>query len=286
MKGFYSDLTSRFKIGSFYGKEWKRTNSVAQGCPLSVMWANMIGAAWVKVMNIEAPRVGKNVFIDDKSLRARNREDFENAFNITDAFDLLCGQKLNMAKVVAFATELKDRTWLKEWEFKGQKVKEVREAVTLGHELSVNKRALHKKQRQRIETSQETIERIQKMSAPPDAKRKMIEGKAVPQAVAGSAIALLPKTSADMLARQSLIAAWGRTFMMRAPEAAHAVVLDPVRHHPFWASINECIGCIARTFQKRPMWRSSSKGSASSAPSQLMSSGKAQLQRFPRQPKP
>ena len=44
IKNFYLSLISRFKIGTHFGLEWGRTNSVAQGCPLSIMWANLIGA--------------------------------------------------------------------------------------------------------------------------------------------------------------------------------------------------------------------------------------------------
>ena len=80
-------------------------------------------------------------------------------------------------------------------------MREVQEAVTLGHDISVNKRALHTKQRQHTEKAQEATERIKNLSAPLDAKRRMIEGKAVAQAVAGSTVVLLPKTPANMLAR-------------------------------------------------------------------------------------
>ena len=44
MHTFYLVVTSSFKIGDHFGPKWKRTNSIAQGCPLSIRWANMIGA--------------------------------------------------------------------------------------------------------------------------------------------------------------------------------------------------------------------------------------------------
>ena len=57
MQSFYICVTSRFKIGDHHGPAWKRTNSVAQGCPLSILWANMVGALWAKLLTIEAPNV-------------------------------------------------------------------------------------------------------------------------------------------------------------------------------------------------------------------------------------
>jgi ribonuclease HI len=212
----------------------------------------MIVAVWVKVMELEAPNVDKSVFIDDKSIRTKERKDFERAFEVTDEFDRLCDQRLNVEKVVAFATDPKDRSWLNGWSHKGQKLKEVKDAVTLGYEISVNKRGSRGKQKERTEKAAHTTERIKNMSAPTEAKRRMLEGKALPQVVAGTAVALLPKTPADVLASQVLRAAWGPTFALRAPELAHGVVLNPLRFHPFWASIGEGVRSIARAILKKP----------------------------------
>ena len=66
------------------------------------MWANMVGALWVKVLNLEAPKVKKNIFIDDKSLRTDLRESFQEVFRINSEFDEFCGQTLNMKKVTGF----------------------------------------------------------------------------------------------------------------------------------------------------------------------------------------
>ena len=55
MSKFDPDLVSRFKINGHFGPAWGRTNSVAQGCPLSIIWANIIGALWSKVLSINAP---------------------------------------------------------------------------------------------------------------------------------------------------------------------------------------------------------------------------------------
>ena len=98
---------SRFKIGSVFGDEWRRTSSIAQGCPLSVMWANMVGSIWAKVMTLELLKVDKVIFVDDKSIRTKESESFERAFKVTAEFDDLCGQKLNVGKVVAVATKVK-----------------------------------------------------------------------------------------------------------------------------------------------------------------------------------
>ena len=75
----------------------------------------MIGAIWARVMMFEAPNVGKNIFIDDKSIRAKSRHDFELAFSKASEFENLCGQKLNMEKVIAFATNSTKVGWPRTW---------------------------------------------------------------------------------------------------------------------------------------------------------------------------
>ena len=74
MTNFYTDLNSRFKVNGHFGPQWGRTNSVAQGCPLSIVWANLIGALWAKVLSARTPGVGKTIFVDDKAIRSKDRE--------------------------------------------------------------------------------------------------------------------------------------------------------------------------------------------------------------------
>ena len=90
------------------------------------------------------------------------------------------------------------------------------------------------------------------MPAPREALRQFIRGKAIPQAIYGSAVEIVPKTAAKALAAKVCKVAWGRTFAQRAPEIVHAVVLDPHAHHPYWASVVACITDIARVIARSP----------------------------------
>ena len=63
--------------------------------------------------------------MDNKSIRTKDSESFEQAFEVTAEFDDLCGQTLNIGKVVVFATKGKDQAWLRKWPFKGKLVREV-----------------------------------------------------------------------------------------------------------------------------------------------------------------
>ena len=144
-------MKSRFKIGKAYGDQWHRSNGVAQGCPLSIMWANLLGAVWAKAIRKEAPRTQVNIFVDDKSLRTQNRSDFVEAFEVNAKFDRLAVLELNMSKVNCFASRKEDQAWLAKFEHKGKKVNEVKDIVTLGHQLSVRKTTKNEKGNDRIE---------------------------------------------------------------------------------------------------------------------------------------
>ena len=146
MKAFYIQLTSAFKIGNHFGPEWRRVNSIAQGCPLSIMWANMVGALWAKVLSLEVPDVRKNVFVDDKSLRTNSRMAFERAFVINEKFDKICGQNLNWKKVFGFACRGDDQNWMRNWSLQHNRINEVKSVVTLGHQISVSSSPMGKRE--------------------------------------------------------------------------------------------------------------------------------------------
>ena len=48
------------------------------------------------------------------------------------------------------------------------------------------------------------------------------------------------------------MAMWGKTFQLRTKELANAIVFDPTRDQPYWASINANIMEINRAHRKDP----------------------------------
>ena len=57
MRSLYNSMLSYFRINGHYGEAWGRTNGFAQGCSLSILFANMFGSLWAKIMTNRAPAV-------------------------------------------------------------------------------------------------------------------------------------------------------------------------------------------------------------------------------------
>ena len=103
MKGFYQNLTSYFKFAGHFGQGWKRTNSIGQGCALSMCWANLFGALWCRVIELDTPRVSFGVFVDDKTVRARSKLEWIRAIRVSLNFDKVTGCETNVKKTLTFA---------------------------------------------------------------------------------------------------------------------------------------------------------------------------------------
>jgi hypothetical protein len=116
---FYCQLSSRFKFGGHFGPTFTRTKSIAQGCPLAVLWANICGTLWARTIDREAPNCRFGVFVDDKTLRARTRADWITGMKSTLRFDLSAGHIPNPTKIQVIAALSKDRKWVAKQTFHG-----------------------------------------------------------------------------------------------------------------------------------------------------------------------
>ena len=72
LKSFYLNLVSTFKFNGHFGKPWKRTNSLAQGCSFSMMLVNMPVTTWAQaVLHNLHPKVASiSAYVDDKAMRS------------------------------------------------------------------------------------------------------------------------------------------------------------------------------------------------------------------------
>ena len=75
---FYTGLLRAFKYERHIGNFFSTQTSVLQGCALSQIWANIDGSCWAWVVEA-ASRVKVGGYIDDKSLRHRDRDEVQAA---------------------------------------------------------------------------------------------------------------------------------------------------------------------------------------------------------------
>ena len=66
---FYLGLKRYFKIGAHFSEAWFSSNSLAQGCPLSCMLANLLIAVWMAMLRAQVASIKSTAFLDDRTLR-------------------------------------------------------------------------------------------------------------------------------------------------------------------------------------------------------------------------
>ncbi len=72
LRNFYVELSSIFKFNGHFGKPWKRTNSLAQGCSFSMMLVNLPVTAWARAIlhQLHLNAAGISAYVDDKVIRS------------------------------------------------------------------------------------------------------------------------------------------------------------------------------------------------------------------------
>ena len=65
IRAMYATLRRRFIYAGSVGSEFKATNGILQGCPLSVVLLNALIAVWAKAVNEEIPGAVADAYVDD-----------------------------------------------------------------------------------------------------------------------------------------------------------------------------------------------------------------------------
>lgn len=74
MATFYAELLRIFRIGKHYGSAFKATNIIGQGCPLSMLWSNLLISTWARALRAHLVNLTLEVrltaYVDDRTMRA------------------------------------------------------------------------------------------------------------------------------------------------------------------------------------------------------------------------
>ena len=105
MQSRYRDMQRIFRFVSSFGPWWQ-SQSLLQGCPISVVACNCAFAILARRVNRACPAVSVSFFLDDSKLRSQLAEvaQLERACLQFRLFDRLSGQRLNPKKCRGFGT--------------------------------------------------------------------------------------------------------------------------------------------------------------------------------------
>ncbi|KAJ9444445.1 Retrovirus-related Pol polyprotein from type-1 retrotransposable element R2 [Diplonema papillatum] len=98
VRGMYRQLRRRFKLPAGLGKEFKATNGILQGCPLSVIFLNALVSVWMYLVEEEVPGAEPQAFADDTEVVTRTKPDMTRAVALTEEFCGDTGQRPNARK--------------------------------------------------------------------------------------------------------------------------------------------------------------------------------------------
>eukprot|EP00666_Eupelagonemidae_sp_cell4sb_P017954 gene17954-biopygen36641 len=99
---------ARFRVAGGVGREFRATNGILQGCPLSVALLNAAVSVWCAAVAAEVPEASPQAYADDQYVISSAQEPIRRALAITVSFGDLTGGKLNVAKCATFGTEPMD----------------------------------------------------------------------------------------------------------------------------------------------------------------------------------
>ena len=114
LKGMYTQMSRRFRIGPLVGEPFTASNGILQGCPISVCMLNLLMHVWTKLIPSECGGVTAKAYADDAGARAREVNPILEVFAKTREFAELTGMRLNLRKCSIWATSPCLRRALKE----------------------------------------------------------------------------------------------------------------------------------------------------------------------------
>ena len=102
LRGMYSQIQRRFKLGQYVGEASRSTNGILQGCPISVMLLNAIMMVLHRAID---RKVTAESFVDDLTLLSPDPPALQATIDTVADFMALTDQKVNTKKTKSFAMQ-------------------------------------------------------------------------------------------------------------------------------------------------------------------------------------
>ena len=243
---FYAQGRRYLKIAGHYGEQFHPGNGIGQGDPLSMRFVNGAGWIWIRMMKVNFADTRLGVYVDDRSIRAKDRSTMQRAIAKTAKLDETMGQELNITKTYGLATTLRARRRLRGLRIGTTKLVVVNEARNLGAQVTTMRRKVHTMARQRIHKARATIKKIARNYIPLNAKRTMVGAAGMAKGIFGASVTALPRPQVSKLRTSIIQACLGHKKPHAAPELVTTMLLEPTRHDPLIAADYEAVNIFKR----------------------------------------
>ena len=241
-------------------KEWTShisttsCNGLAQGCSLSLLAINLHMAVWHAF--VEHLAVHTATFIDDCYLWAAitNAACIEKAIELTNLWDELCGQKLNMSKCQIRSTNTKGRKILKDT-FPNMQL--VHLVEILGARIQTAEMKSFHWPSDRTSKICQDVKNIAALPCSRQLRAHLISTKAIPQLSFSPHISAIPKIALKQIQDEIAKTLWKGRPKWRSKLLLFGLLAQPHRSEPFLArSYNTILDCFSFLKNTTPEMRS------------------------------
>ena len=247
---FYAQGRRYLKIAGHYGEQFHAGNGIGQGDPLSMRFVNGAGWIWIQMMKVNFADTRLGVYVDDRSIRTRDKTTMQNALAKTSKLDTLMGQELNITKTYGLATTMRARRRLRNLRIGSTKLMVVNEARNLGAQLTTMRRRVHTIANQRIIQARATITKIARNHIPLRAKRTMVGAAGMSKGIFGASVTALPRAQVVRMRSSIIRTCLGHKKPHAAPELVTTMLLEPTRHDPLIAADYEAVNTFKRLISR------------------------------------
>ena len=195
LRGMYTQLERRFRVGRGVGTAFRSTNGIMQGCPLSVVLLNLLMQVWVSLVEGECPEVKAKSYADDSSGTTTNVDAIQQVLVLTREFCQLTGMRLNLKKTNLWSTTREGRDLLARIMLDGRQPNIVESERLLGAQLVFSRRSVAQKDvSKRWREAELACERVKAAPLSLEAKATLIETVVLPKKCTTALCAPPPRT--------------------------------------------------------------------------------------------
>ena len=250
MKRMYSNLQRFFKIPGGHSQPFRSSCGILQGCPLSIVFMNLIVSIWCRTIEAETAAIPK-AFADDSMVLATSVDTAKKAMDITGEFAKITKQELAAKKTVAWATLARDRQSLRKVQFQGHLLQVLLDTKSLGANLCSSHARMASHTSVKIQHAITMASKIASFPLPSKDRGLICATKILPKILYGSEIS--PPIKADFGKLRSAIAR--AVWKKRSCRSTDVVLslLHPIhRIDPYCAWVSRCLSQLRRMCKRRP----------------------------------
>ena len=232
------------------GKEFVASNSVIQGCPLSVLLLNLLMNTRARSVKTVTTTTMPKVYADDAGVLSKNSHDIDIALKITGRFAKVTQQKLNVDKTKVWGTTETALQSVRNLDLNGEQLDVVNKLKSLGIQLRCAKRMTNDVADERVRKGITISRRIR--WAPLQTKASLIACLVGPAAMYGFPAGGFPLGLVSSLRTAVVAALWSTKRRSRCREIVLTLFVKGHLVDPSQNASYQCLRQLRRMAKQRP----------------------------------